>query len=35
MLEVIQNNKWCLKEAHYNLCSTYLIYWANFGLKID
>jgi len=29
------NDKWCLKEAHHNLCRAYLIYWANFGLKID
>src|SRR6218665_328335 len=30
ILEVIKNDKWCLKEARYNLCSAYLIYWANF-----
>jgi|SRR6218665_1419787 len=34
ILEVIKNDKWCLKRAHYNLCSMYLIYWAHFGLKI-
>src|SRR6218665_4158836 len=34
ILEVSKNDKWCLKEAHYNLCSAYLIYWASFWLKI-
>ena len=33
ILEVIKNDKWCLKEAHYKLCSTYLISCANFLLK--
>ena len=33
-LEVIKNYKGCLKEAHFDLCSAYLIYWANFWLKL-
>src|SRR6218665_2499688 len=33
ILEVIKNDKWCFEEAHYNLCSAYLIYCANSLLK--